>query len=42
MANTACRILKNGSTQKEIENAKAYISLCHSSGIDSLMNVASF
>lgn len=39
MANTACRMLNNGSTQKEIDDAKAYISLCHTSGVDSLVNV---
>jgi len=39
MANTACRMMKNASTQKEIADAKAYISLCHTSGVDSLVNI---
>ena len=39
MANTACRILEKGATQKDIDEAKAYIDLCHSSGVGSLMNI---
>ena len=41
MANTACRILTNGATQKEINKAKEYITLCHTSGVGSLMSITS-
>jgi hypothetical protein len=39
MANTACRILAEGATQKEFDKAREYIALCNTSGVGSLMSV---
>jgi hypothetical protein len=39
MANTACRILAEGATQKEFNKAREYIALCNTSGVGSLMSV---
>lgn len=36
MAIRACRILKNGASQEEMDDAREYLALCISSGIDSL------
>lgn len=36
MANEACRILRSEASQQEMDTAKEYITLCLSSGNDSL------
>ena len=40
MANEACRIIKGGASQREIDGAVEYLDLCRNSGVDSLMCIA--